>query len=346
MSALAGVKVNYVYGTDVNGTSQDGFADAVAAAQAADIVIYVGGINQSIESEGNDRNTIDLPGQQVQLIQALGQVGKPLIVVIWGGGGVDVSDARDSKAVNAILWQGYPSQSGGDALVEVLFGAYAPAGKLPVTWYPADYVNQVPMTDQSMRPSANNPGRTYKFYSGTPVYPFGQGLSYSTFSYSVVQEESVSTYDINALAASAKVDDRLKDVQMTVNVTNTGKVASEVVVLAFVSSNASMPGVTPPIKELFDYARPMLAVGESTTIIFGLSYRVLAHVDEDGHQWLLPGTYKLAINNEEDALHHVELTGEAVMIEDFPTPGSSTKKPAAASKPVSVETHRHKRVTK
>ena len=344
LRAVSGVTVSYVMGVDINSTSQQGFAAALAAAKQADLVVYVGGIDSSIERETVDRWYIDLPGQQLPLIAQLGQVGKPLIVVLYGGGGVDISAARDDKAVNAILWHGYPSQSGGDALADVLFGDYAPAGKLPVTWYPSSYVDAVPMTDQSMRASPTNPGRTYKFYTGTPVFPFGHGLTYSTFSYTAIDEQSPTLYAINDLAANAKFNDRLTDVALTVNVTNTGAVASEVVVLAYVSSNASFDGVTPPIKELFDYARPMLAPGESTVITFGLSYRVLGHVDEDGHQWLLPGKYKLALNNEEDAVHHIELHGEAVMIEDFPKP--STTQRAATAKPVSVEMHRHERRSK
>ena len=342
LSALQGVTVNYAYGADVNGTTQDGFQTALTAAKSADVIIYVGGINQTIEGEGNDRNTIDLPGQQVALIQQLAQVGKPFIVVLWGGGGVDVSEARDNKAVNAMIWHGYPSQSGGDALVEVLFGRYAPAGKLPVTWYPASYVDAVPMTDQSMRASAGNPGRTYKFYFGNPVFEFGHGLTYSTFSYTIIPEQTAAIYNIDELSINAKLDDKLTDISLTVNVTNTGKVVSEVVVLAFVASNASVEGVSPPYKELFDYARPLLGVGESTTLVFGLSYRVLAHVDQDGHQWLLPGKYKLALNNEEDAVHHIELQGEAVMIEDFPKQNSQRTTP----EPVSVKMHRHERGAK
>ena len=140
--------------------------------------------------------------------------------------------------------------------MDVLFGRYAPAGRLPVTWYPTSYVDAVPMTDQSMRASTSNPGRTYKFYTGTPVFPFGHGLTYSTFSYDIVDAQTASVYHINELAANAKLDDKLTDVAMTVNVTNTGAVVSEVVVLAFVSSNTTFDGVTPPIKELFDYRPP------------------------------------------------------------------------------------------
>lgn len=159
----------------------------------------------------------------------------------------------------------------------------------------------------------------------------------------MIDEQTASVYNINDLSANAKVDDKLKDIALTINVTNTGAVLSEVVVLAYVSSNASIDGISPPIKELFDYARPLLTPGESTVLIFGLSYRVLAHVDQDGHQWLLPGKYKLAINNEEAAVHHIELQGEAAMIEDFPKQSNQRTVPAA---PVSVEMHRHQRVEK
>jgi len=88
-----------------------------------------------------------------------------LILVLWGGGGIDVSYFKTSSKTNAILWHGYPSQSGGQAMLEAIFGVFSPAGKLVSTWYPADYVNQVNFTDQTMRASAKNPGRTYKFFT-------------------------------------------------------------------------------------------------------------------------------------------------------------------------------------
>ena len=272
--------VTYAKGADVNSTSTSGFQEALNNAKNADVVVYIGGIDESIESEGHDRNTIDLPGQQLNLLKQLEGVNKPLIVILYGGGGVDITYLRDSSNTKAIIWAGYPAQSGGDAIVDVLFGRYSPAGRLPVTWYPADYVNQVPMTDQSMRASDTNPGRTYKFYTGTPVYAFGHGLSYSTFSYQVVDAVR-PTYRIADLAPAAMADDPTapKEVALTLNVTNTGSVVSDVVVLAFVNSSASPEGVTPPLKELFDYARVhMLRPGASRVITFGLSYRVLTHV--------------------------------------------------------------------
>ena len=338
MQQLQGVNVTLAHGVDINTTSTSGFDAAVAAAKGADVVIYIGGIDESIESEGHDRNTIDLPGQQLNLLKQLEAVGKPLIVILFGGGGVDISYLRDSAATKAILWAGYPSQSGGDAIVDVLFGNYSPAGRLPVTWYPAEYVNQVPMTDQSMRQSATNPGRTYKFYTGTPVYAFGTGLSYTTFSYITV-DRVLPTYSISELMPRALADDKQADVAMTINVTNTGSVESDVVVLAYVTSTVSPAGVTPPLKELFDYTRIHgLRPGQTETYTFGLSYRVLMHVDDDGAQWLLPGRYAIHIQNEKEVEMEFELVGEATLIEALP----EASQPAQQ---IPAKAHRHARNT-
>ena len=341
LSAMPGMNVTAVKGVDVNTTDKSDMAAAIDAAKAADVIIYVGGINATIEGEGNDRNTIDLPGLQLPLIQALEALGKPLVVILMNGGGVDVSYLRDSDNTNAILWAGYPSQSGGDALVDVLFGRYSPAGRLPVTWYEAAYVDQVPMTDQSMRASSSNPGRTYKFYTGTPVYPFGYGLSYSTFSYQTV-ERVRGQYQIADLIGSARRDDKLADVALTVNVTNTGTVVSDVVVLAYVSSNASFAGVTPPMKELFDFAHlHSMDPKQSEVVTFGLSYRVLSHIDEYGHAWLLPGTYVVKVQNEGELAHTFELVGEATLVEDFPAPGNPP--PLVPSTPASAPINKDRR---
>ena len=342
-----GLTVSLAKGADVNSTSTSGFQEALDNAKNADIVIYIGGIDGSIERESHDRNTIDLPGQQLNLIQQLEAVGKPVIVILLSGGGLDVSYLRDSANTKAIIWAGYPAQTGGDAIVDVLFGSYSPAGRLPVTWYPADYVNSVPMTDQSMRSSSSNPGRTYKFYTGKPVFPFGQGLSYTTFSYQTVDAVR-SSYAISELAANALLDDReVKDIALTLNVTNTGKVASDVVVLAFVSSSVSPAGVTPPLKELFDFARLYsreMTPGASQVITFGLGYRVLTHVDVNGDSWLLPGVYQVRIQNEDEVVQEFELTGEPALIEALNAP--KTHQPPATT-PASLTKssgHRHERV--
>jgi len=207
------------------------------------------------------------------------------------------------------------------------------------------------MTDQSMRPSAKNPGRTYKFYTGTPVYAFGSGLTYSTFSYQTIgapqdpANNLLAIYDIEDLIQNARIDDKITDVEWTVNVTNTGTVTTDVVVLAFVASTSSPPGVSPPLNELFDYARvPVLVPGASVVLIFGLSYRVLNHFDEDGHSWLLPGDYHLQINNEKDLKATIRLIGEPALIEDFPGAKQPPKRPVITQQ--EKQQNRHSRNTK
>jgi len=127
---------------------------------------------------------------------------------------------------------------------------------------------------------------------------------------------------------NAKMDDKLTDVTWTVNVTNTGKTVSDLVILGFVLSNGTIEGVTPPLKELFDFARIHdVAPGESQVITLGLSYRVLTTIDNDGHSWLIPGQYKLQLNNEADEEVSVVLKGEPMLVEDFPGAPLPTKLP-------------------
>ena len=150
------------------------------------------------------------------------------------------------------------------------------------------------------------------------MYPFGHGLSYTTFSYDALDPPH-PTYHIADLLPAGRANDRQSAVSLTVNVTNTGSVVSDAVVLAFVSSNATVAAVSPPLKELFDYTRVhSLGPGQSQVVVFGLSYRVLSAVDADGHAWLVPGRYQLRVQNEDELVTEFELVGEAAMVEDFP----------------------------
>ena len=131
------------------------------------------------------------------------------------------------------MWGGYPGQSGGTALFDILTGKAAPAGRLPITQYPAVYADQVPMTDMTLRPSATNPGRTYKWYSGTPVFEFGFGLHYTTFSFAWAgtPRAPAASYSIAQLVAKGKRSASFLDLApldtFAVRVTNTGKVTSD-----------------------------------------------------------------------------------------------------------------------
>ncbi|KAJ0103629.1 hypothetical protein Patl1_04210 [Pistacia atlantica] len=141
---------------------------AVQTAMNADATIILVGLDLSVEAEGLDRENLLLPG------------------------GVDISFIKNNTKIKAILWAGYPGEEGGQAIADIVFGKYNPGGRLPVTWYGADYVNMLPLTSMTLRPvdSLHYPGRTYRFFDGFTVYPFGYGLSYTQFKYNLTYSTS------------------------------------------------------------------------------------------------------------------------------------------------------------
>jgi len=155
----AGLTVLYAQGVEVSSPSTSGFAAALDAARKADAVVYIGGIDVTVEEEEHDRNNITWPAGQLRLISQLANAtaGKPLVVVQMGTM-VDSSDLKSNNGVNALLWAGFPGQDGGNAIMNILTGAEAPAGRLPVTQYPANFTKAVPMTDMNLKPGSGNPG--------------------------------------------------------------------------------------------------------------------------------------------------------------------------------------------
>ena len=156
------------------------------------------------------------------------------------GGPLDISVPKSLPGVSAIIFCGYPGQSGGQAIADIIFGTFAPAGRLPYTMYPANFTSQVSMFDMNMRPNATsgNPGHTYKFYLGQPVYPFGSGLTYSTFNVTMSGPARLSRSSVEAslsLEREGGVPFHAQSPLLTVTatVTNTGTVASGYVVLLF-----------------------------------------------------------------------------------------------------------------
>ncbi|XXG53999.1 hypothetical protein AAC387_Pa03g1988 [Persea americana] len=174
--------------TNIDCTDNSLFGAAVGAARNADATVLVMGLDQSIEAEARDRVSLLLPGRQQELVTQVAMASRgPTILVLMCGGPVDVSFAQFHPRIAGIIWAGYPGQAGGAAIADAIFGKLNPGGKLPVTWYPQDFVTKVPMTDMAMRPNPSRgyPGRTYRFYKGPVVYPFGHGLTYTTFTHSL-----------------------------------------------------------------------------------------------------------------------------------------------------------------
>ncbi len=229
-----------------------GFAEAVAAAEKADAVVYVGGISAQLEGEemkvdyegfqGGDRTRIELPGVQVKLLEKLKATGKPIVFVNLSGSAVAMPWADAN--VNAILQAWYPGQAAGTAVADVLFGKYNPAGRLPVTFYRA--TSDLPKFEDYAMAS----GHTYRFFKGQPLYAFGHGLSYTTFTYA-------------NLKVKAAGPDTLT---VTVDVTNAGRRDGEEVVQLY--------GVPPAAREnqsLCGFARVALKAGEKKTVTLTVS---------------------------------------------------------------------------
>lgn len=254
--------------------------NAMAAAKEADAVIMAMGISTEIEGEelgvqltgfaGGDRTTIELPANQQDLIKHIQSLGKPVILVVMGGGSFALPQEND--ICDAILMAWYPGQAGGNALADVLFGDYNPGGKLPLTFYKA--------TDDM--PDFRNydmEGRTYRFFEGNPLYAFGYGLSYTSFAYSDLQ-----------MPDSAKAG---QDIKVSVKVKNTGDVAGDEVIQLYVKDLEA--SVRVPLQSLQAFERIHLKPGQTKTVHFKLAPRQLALLNND-MQWMVePGEFVISV---------------------------------------------------
>ncbi|EYU39877.1 hypothetical protein MIMGU_mgv1a018879mg [Erythranthe guttata] len=282
---------------DVNCAVAD-VASAVRTAKDADDVVLVMGLNYSLETEDHDRVDLVLPGQQEELIKAVAAASKkPVVLVLICGGPVDVSFAKDDPKIGSILWAGYPGEAGGIALADILYGQHNPGGKLPVTWYPKDFI-KVPMTDMRMRPdpSSGYPGRTYRFYNGPKVFEFGYGLSYTTHSYEFIPSTpntlhlnqltptSQTTNETNSLSVSKIGANNCEKLKFSthVGVKNTGNMIGKHPVLLFVRHERNS-NTGRPLKQLVGFESVSLNAGESGVIEFVLDpCEHLSTVNEDG----------------------------------------------------------------
>ncbi|KAL4924133.1 putative beta-xylosidase [Aspergillus undulatus] len=322
-SAL-GYNVLTAQGTEINSTSEDGFEEALAIVSNADSVIFFGGIDNTIEEESLDRTSISWPGNQEQLILSLADtVSNPLTVVQFGGGQVDGSALLENDNIGAIVWAGYPAQSGGEGVFDILTGKVAPAGRLPITQYPASYIDEVPMTDMNLRPGENNPGRTYRWYEDA-VLPFGFGLHYTSFNISWSTDD-FGTYESGSLVDGATPHLNLVET-FSLAVTNTGPVTSDYVALVFVSA----PDVGPqpaPIKTLVGYTRASsIEPGETRKVDVDVTVGALVRGREDGSVVLYPGEYQLVVDvGEEYPTSRFEIEGEEQVTEVFPLPGGENE---------------------
>ncbi|MFZ5519004.1 MAG: glycoside hydrolase family 3 C-terminal domain-containing protein [Candidatus Zhuqueibacterota bacterium] len=259
----------------------DDFQAAVKLAAQSDVVVFVGGISPRLEGEemnvdakgfsGGDRTDINLPDFQERLLQALHQTGQPVVLVLMNGSALAVNWA--DKNIPAIVEAWYPGQAGGTAIADVLFGDYNPAGRLPVTFYKS--VDQLPPFDDY-----NMANRTYRYFTGSPLYSFGFGLSYTTFHYS-------------ELKLSAETIERDEQFTISVDVENSGEIAGDEVVQLYVTDKeCSMPT---PLKSLKGFQRLYLKPGEKKKVTFTLDAEQLACYDERQGWMVEPGEFEIMV---------------------------------------------------
>ncbi|KAL8239549.1 hypothetical protein R6Q59_016116 [Mikania micrantha] len=311
------VKTTYEQGCDVMCESTARFQHVKDAAGRADAVVLVMGTDLSIETEALDRTKIFLPGQQDVLVSEVAKAAKgPVILVIMSGGGMDVEYAKRDPKITSILWVGLPGQEGGGALADIVFGRYNPSGRLPMTWYPRSYVDQVPMTNMKMRPdpTKGQPGQTYRFYIGRPVFPFGFGLSYSSYHYKLIKAPNLISIPSNQThthySSTCNTIDAADSVcanlhfDLDIMVTNAGKMSGSHTVLLF----SSPPMIyNAPKKELVDFKKVWLAPMKHSVVRFSVDIcKRLRVVDEDGNHKVAMGQYVLEVG---DIKHYISLKG-------------------------------------
>jgi beta-glucosidase len=257
---------------------------AVKAAKEADVVILVLGLSQRLEGEempiktegflGGDRTNLNLPAVQERLLDAIAATGKPLIVVLTNGGALSVNKAQEKAA--AIILAGYGGQQGGNAVADVLFGDYNPAGRLPVTYYKS--IDQIPAFE-----NYDMTGKTYRFFKQEPLYPFGYGLSYTSFTYSnlLLPEKAVAG----------------ENIKVKVTVTNSGKLQGEEVVQLYLTDDkASTPR---PVRQLEGFMRISLKPGESKEVEFSLNPRQFSIINNKDKRVIEPGYFTVSVGGKQ-----------------------------------------------
>ncbi len=261
------------------------FDEAIAKAKEADVVVMALGLSPSLEGEemdvktegfsGGDRTTLDLPKIQEEMLKAVQATGKPVVLVLLNGSALAVNWANDH--VGAIVEAWYPGEEGGTAIADVLFGDYNPGGRLPVTFYKS--VAQLPAFE-----SYDMAGKTYRYFKGEPLYPFGYGLSYTKFKY-------------GNLKMSAKKLKPNENIEISVDVQNVGtKNGDEVAQLYLTDTAATVPV---PIRSLRGVQRISLKAGERKRVSFALTARDLTIIDDRGKRVHEPGEFKISVGGKQ-----------------------------------------------
>ena len=266
-----------------------GWAAAMALAGDADVVVIALGLDGSLEGEMNDRTDIDLPAVQHAFAATVGLLGKPTVVILFHGGSIDTTAERDSSSISAIIDAFYPGTRGAEAIASSIFGDHDHfGGKMAITTYAASYVNDIKMSEMEMDVGV---GRGYRFYTGVPVYPFGAGLSLTTFSLSLSSGPLNSTLNTEIVPSST--------LRYTLKVVNTGARTGDTVIQAYYYPQSTPSQASSRlIKQLFDYKRVHLVGGDNALITFTVDSSTLRLSDKvTGNDVSTPGNFQISFED-------------------------------------------------
>ena len=265
-------RIKLVWDAGVTADWAQQIADAVDIARRSDAAVVVAGIE---EGEFRDRASLALPGHQAELIRAVAAIGKPVVVVIVGGSAVTMSGWLE--LVPAVLDAWYPGEAGGRAVADVLFGTYDPAGRLPITFPIAE--GQLPL---SYDHAPTGRGDDYLDLTGQPLFPFGFGLSYTTFEYSglAIDPASMPTTGVTTVRCIVR---------------NTGSVAGDEVVQLYIRD--LLATTVRPVIQLEGFERVHLAPGEAREVRFQLGPEQLHMLDQQAHWTVEPGTFRVMVGS-------------------------------------------------
>ena len=284
------VKINFAEGCSVKGTDKSGFKKAIQAVRKSEIAIVVVGESRDMSGEAQSRATLDLPGVQEDLIKELHKTGKPIVVVLMNGRPLTINWINEN--IPAILETWYLGIQCGNAIADVLFGDYNPSGKLPVTF--PRYVGQIPIYynhKNTGRPYNHEQPQYTSFYNDfslEPLYPFGYGLSYTTFEYS-------------NLILDKKLIKKNESLKVSIDVKNTGKYEGAEIVQLYIRDLVG--SVTRPVKELKDFVKINLKPGETKKVEFTITPDKLKFYDINMNYVIEPGDFKVFVGkNSVDVL--------------------------------------------
>jgi beta-glucosidase len=261
--------------------------ESVSISKKSDVIIFIGGISPNLEGEemevkvtgfaAGDRTSLDLPENQQQLLEKLKETGKPIIVILTNGSALAVNWAKENA--NAIVESWYSGEEGGNAIADVLFGDYNPAGRLPVTFYKS--INDVPaFEDYSMK------GRTYKYFEGTPLFAFGFGLSYTSFNYNSITTKS---------AAISETD----TIFLSVIISNTGNYDGDELIQVYAKQPLELKDQ--PLKSMVAFERIHFKKGETRVVTFQIPVSRLRHFSPEINDYVVAkGNYRLLIGASSD----------------------------------------------